>query len=110
MLTTPVSTSTETSAICTPPTPAEFRSPCPGFTPWTVMGSPPIIEQACLHVTAFFPPVIWPPLACRTPDCTPRPPAILAKSACSASTDARLTADPIPPTVPLPPDPAEGGY
>ena len=41
--TMPVSMSTETSAICTPPTPLLIRSPGPGLAPRTVIGTPPIL-------------------------------------------------------------------
>ena len=66
MLTTPVSMSTETSAICTPPTPLEFRSPGPGLAPVRRHGKAPSIAQACFQLTIVFPPAIMPPLALRT--------------------------------------------
>ena len=50
--TMPVSVSTETSAICTPPTPLLVRSgglSLSGFLPRTVSGTAPIFAQASFH-------------------------------------------------------------
>ncbi len=48
----PVSTSTATSAICTPPTPLSERFPGPGLAPVAVMGERPNSDIACFQVIA----------------------------------------------------------
>src|SRR5262249_43743762 len=50
ILTTPVSTSTETSAICAPPTPPVVSVPVPGCLPRVVIGCVPSFAQACFQV------------------------------------------------------------
>src|SRR5205085_3721196 len=97
----------ETAAICTPPTPLSFKLPGPGFTPCAVIGSAPIAAHACFQLIGDGPPTIFPPCALNFPGSALSVGATFANSIASASTAARLVADPIPPTVPLPPEPAD---
>src|SRR2546426_781877 len=53
ILTTPVSMSTKTSAICTPPTPAVVSVPVPGCLPRVVIGCVPSFAHASFQVMLF---------------------------------------------------------
>ena len=113
ILTMPVSTSTETSAICTPPTPLLVSVPGPGFLPLTVMGVAPSLRAslfpghaACSGslLTRIVP---W--NASRSAGCASSDGATLAKSWSSASSEPRRVEALIPPMVVLPPEPPEAG-
>ncbi len=112
--TMPVSVSTLTSAICTPPTPALVRSGllrvgCRQLTPCVVMPAGPSLAQACFHVRPLPPPLMrtCPFADSRCSGVVPSTGASFSNMALMASTEARRAAELTPPMVvepPLPPD------
>src|SRR3989454_72052 len=92
IFTMPVSVSTETSAICTPPTPLDPRLHGPGFLPVAWMALTPSFAQACFHERLLDEsPFTWmcPSTASSWSGWAPRPGATAAKSCSSASTAPR---------------------
>src|SRR6266705_4163113 len=111
--TIPVSGSTSTSAICTPPTPLLVRSgglSLSGFLPRTVTCIAPSFEQACFQLSDL----LESPLTRTVPfthsnrsGCALSAGATLANSASRVSTAARRVEELTPPIVVEPPEPPE---
>src|SRR5438034_497920 len=89
----PVSVSTDTSAICTPPTPLFISgSRPPRFLPWALIGTAPIFAQASFQLRAFeaWPFTrTWPFTASSCSGVDPSAGAPFANSASRASPEAR---------------------
>src|SRR2546426_11529336 len=113
--TMPVSASTSTSAICTPPTPLLVRSgglSLSGFLPRTVSGIAPSFEQASFQLgdlleSPFTRTVPFTHSSCS--GCALSVGATLAKRASRASTAPRRVEELTPPIVVEPPEPPERG-
>src|SRR5215471_8639822 len=111
----PVSLSTETSAICTPPTPLLVRSgglDLSGFLPRTVIGIAPTFEHASFHDklrlgSLFTRTVTF--TASSSSGFAFRDGATFANSRLRASTAARRVDEVTPPEVVLPPLAPETG-
>ena len=113
--TMPVSVSTSTSAICTPPTPLLVRSGgllLSGFLPRTVSGMAPSLEQASFQLSERLESPLTPTLPFTHSNwsgCAFNAGATCANSASRASTAARRVEELTPPMVVEPPEPPEGG-
>src|SRR5260370_27649161 len=110
----PVSVSTETSAIWTPPTPADISPP--GFfgslMPISEMVVAPSLAQAAFHVRLLAAlPLTWilPSTASSCSLGTPSEGATASNSLSSALTDALRVEEDTPPMVVDPPEAPEGG-
>src|ERR1700690_956225 len=114
ILTMPVSISTETSAICTPPTPDEFKPPGLRwlFSPISEILVTPSFWQAAFQVRLFAGlPFAWmrPSTACNCSAGTPIEGATASSSLANAFTLDLRVDDETPPTVVDPPEGPQGG-
>ncbi len=115
-LTMPVSVSTLTSAICTPPTPLFVRSggwSRSGFLPCAAIGVGPIFAHASFHVSLRAGDAATrttPSHASSSSGLAFSAGATFSKSISRACTAARRVEDDTPPIVVEPPDPPDTGY
>ena len=113
--TIPVSVSTSTSAICTPPTPLLVRSGGfvrSGFVPRTVIGMAPSLAHASFQLRDLWESPLTPTLPFTHSNwsgCASSVGATLANSRSRASTAARRVEELTPPIVVEPPEPPDGG-
>src|SRR5579862_6871385 len=114
----PVSVSTSTSAMPTPPTPQLVRSglflaAAESLWPRTVIGTAPIFAQACFQVSERLGSSltrIVPLTHSSSSGFAFKAGAAFANNASRASTAARRVDELTPPGVVDPPDPPDGGY